>query len=327
MKRRLIVIIALVVIGGIGWSIWKSGSRDAGNGRTFYGNVDIREVNLGFRVAGRVAKVFKDEGDAVRAGDLIAALDDEPFRTRLEEAKANLASLSAVRNMKRNGFRAEEISQIEAALAERGAALENAQAELARRKSLLATRAVSQQDYDSVEALYREASARYNSTKQNLSLMKAGFRAEEIAQAEADAAKAEASVHAAETDLADATLIAPEDGVVMTRAVEPGSIVQAGSTVATVNLGDPVWVRAYVGEPFLGLVKPGGNVLITSDLDPKKTYHGRIGYVSPRAEFTPKSVETTDLRTALVYRFRVVVSDADSALRQGMPVTVRLAGN
>ena len=113
----------------------------------------------------------------------------------------------------------------------------------------------------------------------------------------------------------------------MTRAVEPGSIVQAGSTVATVNLGDPVWVRAYVGEPFLGLVKPGGNVLITSDLDPKKTYHGRIGYVSPRAEFTPKSVETTDLRTALVYRFRVVVSDADSALRQGMPVTVRLAGN
>ena len=144
MKRRLIVIIALVVIGGIGWSIWKSGSRDAGNGRTFYGNVDIREVNLGFRVAGRVAKVFKDEGDAVRAGDLIAALDDEPFRTRLEEAKANLASLSAVRNMKRNGFRAEEISQIEAALAERGAALENAQAELARRKSLLATRAVSQ---------------------------------------------------------------------------------------------------------------------------------------------------------------------------------------
>ena len=327
MKRRLIVIIALVVIGGIGWSIWKSGSRDAGNGRTFYGNVDIREVNLGFRVAGRVAKVFKDEGDAVRAGDLIAALDDEPFRTRLEEAKANLASLSAVRNMKRNGFRAEEISQIEAALAERGAALENAQAELARRKSLLATRAVSQQDYDSVEALYREASARYNSTKQNLSLMKAGFRAEEIAQAEADAAKAEASLHAAETDLADATLIAPEDGVVMTRAVEPGSIVQAGSTVATVNLGDPVWVRAYVGEPFLGLVKPGGNVLITSDLDPKKTYHGRIGYVSPRAEFTPKSVETTDLRTALVYRFRVVVSDADSALRQGMPVTVRLAGN
>ena len=326
MKRRLIVIIALVVIGGIAWSVWKSG-RNAGDGRTFYGNVDIREVNLGFRVAGRVAKVFKDEGDAVRAGDLIAALDDEPFRTRLEEAKANLASLSAVRNMKRNGFRAEEISQIEAALAERGAALENAQAELARRKSLLATRAVSQQDYDSVEALYREASARYNSTKQNLSLMKAGFRAEEIAQAEADAAKAEASLHAAETDLADATLIAPEDGVVMTRAVEPGSIVQAGSTVATVNLGDPVWVRAYVGEPFLGLVKPGGNVLITSDLDPKKTYHGRIGYVSPRAEFTPKSVETTDLRTALVYRFRVVVSDADSALRQGMPVTVRLAGN
>jgi HlyD family secretion protein len=263
----------------------------------------------------------------VQTGDILAVLDDEPFRTRLDEAKANLASLAAMRDMKRNGYRAEEISQIEATLAERGAALENAQAELTRRKSLLASRAVSQQDYDSTEALYREASARYNSARQNLNLLQAGFRTEEIAQAEAEAAKAAASVHAAETDLADATLIAPEGGVVMTRAVEPGSIVQAGSTALTMDLREPVWVRAYVAEPFLGLVRPGGNVLVSSDLNPKKTYHGRIGYVSPRAEFTPKSVETTDLRTALVYRFRVVVTDADMALRQGMPVTVRLAGD
>ena len=328
MKRgRLIVIFAVLVTGAVGWSIWKSRSSNAGSVSTFYGNVDIRDVNLGFRVAGRVAKVCKDEGDAVKAGDILAVLDDEPFRTRLDQAKANLASLTAVRDMKRHGYRAEEISQVEAALAERGAALENARAELVRRKSLLASRAVSQQDYDSIEALYREANARYTSTQQNLNLLKAGYRVEEIAQAEADAAKAEAAMRTAETDLADATLVAPEEGVVMTRAVEQGSIVQAGSTACTVNLNNPVWVRAYVGEPFLGRVQPGARVLVSSDLHPDKLFHGKIGYVSPRAEFTPKSVETTDLRTSLVYRFRVVVSDPDGSLRQGMPVTVRLAGD
>ena len=113
----------------------------------------------------------------------------------------------------------------------------------------------------------------------------------------------------------------------VTRAVEPGSIMPVGTTALTLNLQNPVWVRAYVSEPQLGRVKPGGKVTLYTDLRPEKPYHGQIGYVSPRAEFTPKSVETADLRTGLVYRFRVVVSDADAGLRQGMPITVRLAGD
>ena len=124
--------------------------------------------------------------------------------------------------------------------------------------------------------------------------------------------------------LADTALAAPEAGVVLTRAVEPGSMVQAGSTALTVSLAEPVRVRAYAPEPMLGLVQPGRQVLIFTD-SRREPYHGQIGDVSPRAEFTPKSVETEELRTALVYRFRAVVRDADGLLRQGMPVTVRLA--
>jgi HlyD family secretion protein len=111
---------------------------------------------------------------------------------------------------------------------------------------------------------------------------------------------------------------------VFTRAQEPGAILQTGTTVLTVSLQKPVWVRAYIEEPDLGRIHPGMNVQVYSDSKPGKAYEGKIGYISPRAEFTPKTVETSELRTSLVYRLRVVVENPDDGLRQGMPVTVKL---
>jgi HlyD family secretion protein len=110
---------------------------------------------------------------------------------------------------------------------------------------------------------------------------------------------------------------------VLTRVREPGSMVSAAAPVYTLSLRDPVYVRAYVGERQLGQVVPGTAVTVRSDSS-DKTYQGQVGFVSPRAEFTPKSVETTELRTDLVYRLRIVVADPDDALRQGMPVTIQV---
>ena len=171
--------------------------------------------------------------------------------------------------------------------------------------------------------------------------MEAGFRSEEIAAAEAAAGAAEAGVGAseaavlqadaavktAEIRLADTELKSPSDGIVITRALEPGSIIQAGPTVMTLSLEKPVWVRAYVHEPQLGKFPPGTRVTLRTDGNPDHVFHGTVGFVSPRAEFTPKSVETEELRTSLVYRLRIVVEDSDGSLRQGMPVTVSLTGN
>ncbi|MNT41352.1 putative efflux pump membrane fusion protein [compost metagenome] len=109
----------------------------------------------------------------------------------------------------------------------------------------------------------------------------------------------------------------------MTRAVEPGSMLSAGSTVLTLSLTRPVWVRAYIDEPNLNQAQPGRELLLYTDGRPDKPYHGKVGFVSPTAEFTPKTVETPDLRTDLVYRLRIIVTDADDALRQGMPITVK----
>lgn len=145
-----------------------------------------------------------------------------------------------------------------------------------------------------------------------------------------DAAKASldkvmADLSQATLRLQDTSLYSPSDGVVLTRAVEPGTMLLANSALLTISLTNPVWVRAYIPEAELGKAKQGTSVRIYSDSYPDKSFEGKIGFVSPTAEFTPKTVETTDLRTDLVYRLRIVVQDPKQELRQGMPVTVKFA--
>ena len=184
------------------------------------------------------------------------------------------------------------------------AALQTALANVEAAKASLAT---AQLTYDSKQELYRQnvVSAFDMSTAKNSLLA------------------AQAQLAQAELNLQDSTLIAPSDGTLLTRAVEPGTVLNEGGTVFTVSLTRPVWVRAYVDERNLDQAQPGRKVLLYTDGRPDKPYHGQIGFVSPTAEFTPKTVETPDLRTDLVYRLRIVVTDADDALRQGMPVTVQ----
>jgi len=290
-----------------------------------YGNVDIREVTLGFRVAGRIAKLDVDEGDVVHAGEEIARLDATPIELELAEARANAASLERRMTLLRSGFRAEDVAQARASMAERAAELAVAEKALAREQRLRGTGAVAERAYDDALAARDEARARLEAAQQLYAARRSGYRHQEVAEAEANHARADAAVAETEQRLRDAVLTASADGVVLTRAVEPGAILAIGTPVFTISLRAPVWVRAYVGEPELGAVPPGRRVLLYTDSRPGNPYHGQVGYVSPDAEFTPKNVETADLRTALVYRLRVVVADPDERLRQGMPVTVRLA--
>ncbi|MEZ5934896.1 MAG: secretion protein HlyD [Alphaproteobacteria bacterium] len=293
-------------------------------GLELYGNVDIRQVELGFRVGGRIAAMRFEEGDAVAAGDQLATLDQRPYRDerRLAEAdvalaEANLAKLEA-------GNRPEEIAQAEAAVAERDAALTNATRQFERQERLVRNDIASRQAFDDAKALVDEAEARLTSARKALDLAKEGFRSEDKAAARASLEAAGARLATAETGLADTALQAPADGIMLSRVREPGAIVAPGETVYTLSLERPIWVRAYVPEPSLGQLRPGQEVEVISDARPDQPYHGQIGFISPVAEFTPKTVETPDLRTALVYRFRVVVEDGAAGLRQGMPVTVRV---
>ena len=288
-----------------------------------YGNVDIRQVDLGFRIPGRIMTMAVEEGVKVAAGTSLARLDTRPLGDTLASADAQLAQADAELAKRRNGNRAQDVAQARAQLAERQAAVVKARADLERRQSLLPSGAVSQALVDASRAELTAAEARAQAARESLSLQVAGARPEDIAAANAQRAAAVAARSRAQTDLADAEITAPQAGTILTRAREPGAIVQGGETVYTLAIDRPLRVRAYIAEPDLGRISPGMAVVVTAD-GAARAYHGTIGYIAPTAEFTPKSVQTESLRADLVYRLRIIVTDPDDYLRQGAPVSIRV---
>lgn len=286
-----------------------------------YGNVDVRQVDLGFRVPGRIAQMHFEEGAKVPQGAILAQLDPRPLRDAVASADAQIALADAELAKRRNGNRVQDIAQAHAQLDERSATLGKARADLARRQSLRPSGAVSQALVDATRADLQVAEARVREAQQAFALQKAGARPEDVNSAAAQRAAALASRQRAQTDLDDASIVALEGGTVLTRAREPGAIVQAGETVYTLTIDRPLRIRAYIAEPDIGRVSPGMNVEVNADGNPR-TYRGKISAISPTAEFTPKSVQTESLRADLVYRIRLLIDDPDDALRQGAPVSV-----
>ncbi|MBI5520518.1 MAG: secretion protein HlyD [Desulfovibrio sp.] len=323
-RKKIVIALAAAAVAGLALFALLRGRGD-GKELKLYGNVDIREVELSFRVPGRVAKVNVDEGDTVKAGDVLATLDAQRYRDALAKAvgdrdvaAANMAKFQA-------GYRSEEVAQARAQVEQFAAQVENAARIARRREELLKSGAISAQERDDAVAQRDSLLAQLQSARKGLQLQASGFRAEDVRGAEASMRAAEAGVAAAMTDLADTEIIAPSDGRVLSRVREPGSMASAGATVLVLSLHRPVWVRAYVSEPSLGKVHLGMPVLVYTDSRPNKPYAGTVGFISPVAEFTPKNVETEALRTDLVYRLRIVVEDPDEGIRQGMPVTVKAA--
>ncbi|MDP9174343.1 MAG: secretion protein HlyD [Planctomycetota bacterium] len=325
MKRVvLVVVLLLVVVGGsvaITWMVMSRRGDDPAR-LVLQGNVDVREVNLAFQDAGRIDSLAVDEGDIVHAGQVIATLEPGYFEDAVAQARATLVARQADLARLKNGSRPEEIAQARALTAERSATRANATAEFQRQQELIGRGATSKQAFDNAQASLRQVEAQVKSAEAAQHLTEIGPRLEEIDNAAAQCKQAEAALADAERHLHDAKLLAPGDGVVQTRARERGAYVNVGDTVFSVTLPKPIWVRAYVAEPDLGRIQPGMEADVATDGG--KTYRGQVGFISPVAEFTPKSVETKELRTDLVYRLRVVVDAPDGFLRQGMPVTVTL---
>jgi HlyD family secretion protein len=326
-RRRLILIlavVALIVAAATTRGFGLFPRKDDGP-LLLHGNVDIREVELGFRVAGRIGTMAAEEGDKVRAGQLLASLDTASLQSRVGEAEAKVEQARAQLARLRSGNRAQDIGQGRARVAAAAAVARNAERDVARRRGLVATGAISRDLWEQSIADRDRAAAQLAEARQALSWLESGSRREDVAAAEAALRAAEAARRSASTDLGDTRLEASTNATVVTRAREPGAIVAPGETVYTLSIDRPLRVRAYVAESDLSRISPGMAVELGADGNPR-TYHGTIGYIAPRAEFTPKSVETEDLRTDLVYRLRIVVRDPDDALRQGQPVTVRVPG-
>lgn len=286
--------------------------------------MDIRQVDLGFRVPGRIEKMLFEEGDEVKVGDMVALLEKAPFEAALAAAQAGLQQAAANFAKLRHGNRPQEIEEARATVRDRQAAYENAVTTLTRQGAQLKVQATSQQNYDDALAKKLESEAQLKSAQEALSLAEEGFRLEDIEAAQAAMEAAKAQAESAQINLRDTTLYAPSSGIILTRVREPGAIVEPLSIVYTLTLHKPVWVRAYVSETDLGRIKPGMKADIITDADPDHPFEGTIGFISPQAEFTPKTVESPELRTDLVYRLRLTIEDPQGKLRQGMPVTVKI---
>lgn len=319
----VLVLAAAIWFGGKALNFW--GTSDQESALKLYGNIEIREVELGFRISGRIEQLLVDEGDRVSPGQLLARLEQRPTQDKLASADARLeaAAASATRDLR--GNRPQEIRAAEAAVADAEAALGESRRLHERRRALLEKGFISRADYQTSEAGVVAASARLDSARATLSLAREGVRSEDKAVTQAGQAAAFADKRAVETDLADTQLSAPESGQVLTRAREAGAIVQPGETVLTLALLQPVRVRAYVAEPDLPRIRPGMKVSVSVDGSDKR-WPATIGFISPTAEFTPKTVQTEQLRSDLVYRLRLTVEDPKGDLRQGQPVTVHLSG-
>jgi HlyD family secretion protein len=321
MRRVVPVLLLLLVVAGVAVLLERRLAGEVPPG-TLYGNVEIRQVDLSFNAEGGVIAMPKQEGDRVHAGEVIAELDPATYQSmtalaqaRRDAAKANLDVLLA-------GTRQEDIDQARANLAAAQASLADAETTFVRQQDLAARNVSSQQQLDDARMALNSGRAKAAQTAAALTEALNGPRAEDIAAARANLRAAEATLALSQTQLSRVHLIAPADGTIMTRVIEPGTVVLPAAAVYSMAIDSEVWVRAFVPEPLLASVAPGTAVSVTTDNG--KSYHGQIGYVSPAAEFTPKTVETPELRTQLVYRIRVRVTDPDSGVRQGMPVTIHL---
>ncbi len=288
------------------------------------GNIDVRQVNLAFKVDGRINTLAVDEGSAVKTNEVLASLDKRYFNDELKVQRARRDNLAASVAKLERGSRPEEIAQVRAQSADKEAALIQAKEDYQRAQQLVEKGGVSRQEFDRYQSTLDSAEAQLKSAQESQRLIEIGPRQEDIDMGRALLAEQDAAIVQSERRLADADLIAPNDGIILTRAREKGAIVQPGESVFTLTLASPVWVRTYVNERDLGLIQPDMPASVMTDSAPDQPYAGKIGFISPTAEFTPKTVETRELRTNLVYRLRVIVDNPDGGLRQGMPVTVRV---
>ncbi|HWQ09385.1 MAG TPA: efflux RND transporter periplasmic adaptor subunit [Holophaga sp.] len=288
------------------------------------GNIETTQVEVSFRIAGKVQDRLVDEGQTVREGQVIAHLDSQDLAQTLAMRQADAAVTQAALAELKAGSRKEEIEASKAALEQAQAELDRLVPDDARIRDLHQKGIVSDRDFDTSRASLQAAQAKVRQAQQQYALVKKGPRAEDIDQGRAKDDQARQALALARTQLDYATLVAPLSGVVLSKNVEPREYVAAGTSVVTVGDLEHVWLRAYIEETDLGRVKVDQKARLTSDTYPGKTYEGRVSFISSEAEFTPKSVQTKKERVKLVYRIKIDVPNPGMELKPGMPADAEI---
>lgn len=326
-KRIAIVIAVLAVLLAGAALIWNHFRlKNDADQLLLYGNVDIRQVSLAFNASERIAELFVQEGIRVKAGQVLGRLDVGTLQLREQQSQAQISVQEQVLARLKNGSRPQEVQESQARTR---AAEADAQLAVENLNRLEATfkategQGVARTELDAARARVRSTQAQAESLRKSTELVVQGPRKEDIQQAEAQLRATRADLGLAQRQLQEAQLKSPVDAVVRARLMEPGDMASPQKPVFTLAISHPKWIRAYVSGSDLNRVRPGQGASVRAD-GLVAAVPGTIGYISSVAEFTPKTVQTEELRTSLVYEVRVNVEDPQDALRLGQPVTVRL---
>lgn len=326
-KNKKKIIWLIIIIFAIFTGIYVLTKSNKSSDIILYGNVDIRQVTLSFNSSDRIDKIYVEEGDTITNGQLLATLNTENLLLQIEKIKAEIEAQQSVVLRLKNGSRAEEISQMLAKVNVAKAEAQNASMQLKRIENAYNSsggRSVSKQERDDARSKVKVTSAQVKEASESHRLAVLGPREEEIEEAEAQLKVAHASLAIQEYLLSQAQLKAPVDGVIRSRLQEPGDMASPQRATFLIALNHKKWIRAYVQEKQLGLVNLGMEVDIYIDSYSGKLMKGQVGYISSVAEFTPKTVQTEELRTSLLYEIRIYVDDKNDILRMGMPATVKI---
>lgn len=326
-KARIILLLAILLLAVVG--LYAYSKLSAPEALVLFGTIDQRQIELAFIDSERIAQVLVEEGDIIQPEQVLARLETRRLEDRIQVLEAQTAAAQAALTRLKNGTRPEEIEQAKAMEAAARAEVAFARTDYQRFADIWQQSkgsAISRQNLDDARLRLNLALANLRSQEESLKLAQLGPRHEDIEEAEAQLNVQLRTLVESRNKLGDAELKSPAHSVVRSRLLEPGDMASPERPVFSLAILSPKWVRAYISEINLGRIKPGQEAQIFIDSAPDKPIAGRVGFISSVAEFTPKTVQTEDLRTALVYEIRIMVEDPEDMLRLGMPATIKFPG-
>ncbi len=324
MKKKLLIIGVLILSGIAFFLINRLSNRSEEGVLVLSGNVEVTEINLGFKSAGRIVELLTDEGQKVKKDDRLALLDSAELESQVAQNKAYLNETIARLEELKAGSRPQELEQAIANVNYAEAELIKAKNDLDRYEALYKDELISGEQMDSAKKSYDVAVSQHKKAVETLSLVKEGPRKEDIKAASNRVEQARAALKVMKERLKDTVLYAPIAGVILRKNAEKGETVGAGAPVFTLGDLENPWIKVYVKEDKLGLVKLGQKAEVGVDSYPGKKYEGIVTYISSEAEFTPKNVQTQEERVKLVFGIKVSVKNINDELKPGMPADVKI---
>ncbi|MFN8624648.1 MAG: efflux RND transporter periplasmic adaptor subunit [Candidatus Binatia bacterium] len=323
-QRRVAIVVAIVVVGASLWWRWQTARGHPGGVIRGSGIIEVTEVDVSFEVPGTISERAAEEGALLDKGEPVARLDDREYRLRVERAAAAKSAAEAHYRLMLKGPRGQEIDQALVAVEAMDSDLITQQREFDRIRELYNTQIVSQAEFDRIKATLTSAQAARDKAKAQLSMLREGYRTEEIEGGRARLREAEKALELAELNLSRCQLFAPMAGRVLSKNREVGETVPAGTPIITLGDLTRPWLNLYIGERDLGRVALGMKAFVTVDSFPSEPFPGRVAFIAEKAEFTPKNIQTQDERVKLVYRVKIELENRNQALKAGMPADALL---